>query len=431
MSELRFVITAQAPLAINERKPGGSQYQEGLDYIPGRVLRGALANLLLRTCTDKLGQENHEHCPKPELCRALLGNQLILRDARPVGHHAQEAHLLPATTFSCKDEGGFLTDQSDSPHGVFDTLIDRAIWEMQGLPVFQYQPRCPVCRGRTKVFSGTYTAQDDEQQQASFRGQHVDRELLTRVAINRRRGVAEDQLLYAVNTLSPHILVKDQDGKRYELARYASSAWWPDALDAETLLAPDVKVLLQQIQQIGSGRSRGLGRVQVQVVDPPVRSPLPQRLAAFNQTFTTHWRFTADLPGTSATSPPNVFAVTLQSDAILTAMADWSPTSTLAPAALWAACGETGLPPSDLALLRSYAQTALRGGWNALWGMRKETTPVVMAGAVYLFGVNDLQGWEPRLEYLETHGIGERHEEGFGQVRICDEFHTRAGGKAV
>lgn len=426
MSTLSFIITAHAPLAVNERKPGGSQVQEGLDYIPGRVLRGALADLLLRTCTDPLGQQAHTNCPHPAICRALFDGELLFRDARPVGYMAPVTHLLPMTAFSCKDDGGFQTTATNPGHGVFDTLIDRACWEAQASPAFQYQPRCPICGDRTRVFMGAYTLYNIDQQITFYASPKVTKELLTRVAINRRRGVAEDQLLYAVSALSQHTRVGDD----YVATRYAGSIWLPESLAADSLLVDALKKHLSQLRHLGSGRSRGLGRVEIENVAASPALAVQQRLQDFNQTFAERWRLAA-ASSNQQTPPAHHFSVTLQSDAILQAEDGWSPASVLTPASLWAACGLAGTPPSTLTLVRSYATNTTRGGWNALWGLRKETEQVVQAGAVYLFQVDDFTNWAAPLEYLENHGIGVRQAEGFGQVRVCAEFHNITGGKAV
>ena len=57
-------------------------------------------------------------------------------------------------------------------------------------------------------------------------------------------------------------------------------------------------------------------------------------------------------------------------------------------------------------------------------------------GAVFLFSAADADFWKDdrwikRLATLEIWGIGDRTSEGFGQVRICDEFHTIFREEAV
>lgn len=435
MPELYYTITAEAPLAINERKPGGSQYQEGLTYIPGRVVRGAFADLVLATCRDPLGKQGHHACPQPALCQALFGEQMLFRDARPTHVSGRPPRLLPTTALSCKDNKGF----TPKGHGVFDTLIDRACYELGQPAVFQYLPSCPCCGGRTTGYGGVYTSQapasgpdvaaDQHAAKMVYYTHSVAKELLTRVAINRRRGVAEDELLYAISALSQHVLDPTQrpedtpKAERLHPATYAGAIWLPDAA-----MTTAVEAHLPSIHQIGSGGSRGLGRVQMAKLAAAASPTVAERFNAFNAVL--QRRATVlSTPLVNAQQPLTYFAVTLQSDAIL--QEDWSPTMQLTPPLLWAACGATGAPPADLTLVRSYTTPTTRGGWNAIWGLRKETAQSVQAGAVYLFAVSDPTGWLPRLVELETQGVGQRRAEGFGQVRICDEFHYTAVGSEL
>lgn len=426
MSDLIYALEARGPLAINERKPGGSQYQEGLDYVPGRVVRGAVARSVLRTCRDPLHEQNHEACPTPELCRALFGDHLIFRDARPLMVGA-DVHLLPATAVGCKDEAGFL---GDGRHGFFDTLIDRFCWETLRPAALQYLPRCPICGGRTKAAQGVYSmhATDPDGVHACHR-HRVGHEMLLRVAINRRRSVAEDELLYAVNAISAfsrNPAADRRSGEPLVPTRFVGSIYLPD--DG---LHAAVEAALLDIHHVGSGAGRGLGRVEARVVPPPVRPSLAERLAAWNQKLMQRQAIVAGLPGAAPAGDAHYFSVTLQSDAILRAEDGWSPGVQLDAAALWRAVGERSAPPGALRLVRSYAATTTRGGWNAIWGLRKETALATQAGSVYLYQVDDLDGWVERLERLEALGVGDRRAEGFGQVRICDEFHYTAVEKPL
>jgi CRISPR-associated protein Csx10 len=56
MKQIKLTITAEAPLAIGQRKPGGS-VSEAMDYIPGAAIRGAIAAKIL----DQASSE-------PEVC---------------------------------------------------------------------------------------------------------------------------------------------------------------------------------------------------------------------------------------------------------------------------------------------------------------------------------------------------------------------------
>ncbi len=414
MRELLFEIVAEAPLAVNERKPGGSQFQEGLNYIPGRLVRGALATEVLHTCQDPNHERDHAGCPQPALCRALFGGDLLFGDAHPLKQKIDGPFLLPATAVSCKDRSGFC----GKGDGVFDTLIDRACWELLRPAAMQYAPRCPACGGRTKGFGGAYGVVD-----SAYRSQGVSRELLTRVAINRRRGVAEDELLYAINALSQFVPVNVEDPcqeTQFEPARYVGSIRLSD-----DSLATAVADQLQRISRLGGGSSRGLGRVQVAVIDAPARPTVAERLERFNDILAERWSLMSRWPGSESEAPHCYFAVTLQSDAVLSADG-WQPDVRLSEAMVWRACGESSQPPAGLRLIRCYATPVIRGGFQSAWGLPKPTDLAVQAGSVYLYQIDRLDGWAPRLEHLEAQGVGSRRAEGFGRVQVCDPFHYEA-----
>jgi CRISPR-associated protein Csx10 len=65
--------------------------------------------------------------------------------------------------------------------------------------------------------------------------------------------------------------------------------------------------------------------------------------------------------------------------------------------------------------------------------LMKDTELVTERGAVYLFSIDtvDLEVWLGALTELEDRGIGDRLMEGFGQVRVCDEFHCVFREEAV
>lgn len=414
MTELFYEIVAEAPLAVNERKPGGSQFQEGLSYIPGRLVRGVLATQVLRGCQDPSHEHNHSECPQPVLCRGLFGEDLRFGDAHPLRRNIDGPFLLPATAVSCKDKSGFLGKK----HGVCDTLIDRACWELLGPSAMQYAPRCPVCGGRTRSFGGAYGVAN-----SVYCSERVARELLTRVAINRRRGVAEDEMLYAINALSQFVSLEAKDPcqeAKFETARYVGSIQFIDG----GLVVP-VSNQLQLITHLGGGSSRGLGRVRVAVIDPPTRLTVEDRLDRFNDMLIERWKLISHWTGGESGPPHRYFTVTLQSDAILSP-SGWQPNVRLDEVMLWRACGESGQPPAELRLVRCYTTPVTRGGFQAAWGLPKQTDLAVQAGAVYLYQVNALDGWTRRMEHLEAQGVGGRLAEGFGRLRVCDPFHYEA-----
>lgn len=113
-----------------------------------------------------------------------------------------------------------------------------------------------------------------------------------------------------------------------------------------------------------------------------------------------------------------MLTVNLISDAIL--LRDgWLPTHELSADMLREMTG------IDAMLLRSFTTTRIVGGWQALWQRPKTTHIAVRYGSLYVFETTHAltDDHYAALERLERDGIGERRTEGFGQIRICDDFH--------
>ncbi|NCC36801.1 MAG: glycosyltransferase [Chloroflexia bacterium] len=112
----------------------------------------------------------------------------------------------------------------------------------------------------------------------------------------------------------------------------------------------------------------------------------------------------------------------LLADAILLDQG-WLPTQQLSVAMLREA---TGIE-AELALVRAFTVTKSIAGWHATWQQPKPVNLAVGMGSVFVF-----QAAAPlseadcaKLAELQQQGIGERRQEGYGQIRICDEFHSR------
>jgi len=81
---------------------------------------------------------------------------------------------------------------------------------------------------------------------------------------------------------------------------------------------------------------------------------------------------------------------------------------------------------SKATLLRRYTNAAHRGGWNTAWGLPKDTEIVSKMSGVYIYHIPTEfvdERWMRALSDLELGGVGQRRGEGFGQVRVCDDFH--------
>jgi len=302
---------------------------------------------------------------------------------------------------------------------VFDTLLERTAWERLEPAGLLYSPTCPVCRERIKAFSGYYVKQDDR-----YRPRSVEQRLLTRVAINRRRMVAEEGLLYSPYVLS-EAMQQDQKGED-GIPRYA-----PTRFVGQVRNLPDGwKARLEAVDGVGGRNNSGLGWVRLWLEPLEEGGDLTERLRQFNEHLARVWQVFHGLgaPPDAPAQPDRLyFSLDLQADAVLRT-ADELPAMVYDAEMLKA---DTGL---EAELVRSYASYRYGGGWNAAWGLPKPAHVVTRMGSVYLFRVADDLGYAALanvLRPLEKRGIGELRAEGFGQFRICDEFHLVRRGPNV
>jgi CRISPR-associated protein Csx10 len=424
MKRWRVIIKAESPLSLSERKPGG-QFRESLPYIPGAVIRGVVAEIMLEVAKrdhncDGVHLADHlkDDLQKRDTCsfyQAFVGPRAIIFENAYPGEMEEPPHVLPATAVSCKDWPGFKKGgapeekckAADEPehHGVFDTLIDRLCWEELRPSGLVYRPVCPICGGRLDAFGGFYIRRNGRYELVGAR-----QRLLTRVALNRRRGVAEDELLYWPSVLAEGVFI---------------GGLWSDGIAEEVKRVLDGKTIY-----LGGGSSRGLGRCQVTVLEDSLADDLPDRIEEFNKALKERWELYNRLTPLEKRRPwpgNGFFVLDLQADAILK-RDGWLPTTVIDEAMLKDA---TGVKDDSLKLMRSYAGLGYRGGWQNAWGLPKETEAVATMGSVYVFWTEDLGRWQAALADLEALGIGHRRTEGFGRVRVCDEFHLilREGAK--
>lgn len=395
MKEIQLTIKALAPLAIGRQKPGGS-ISEAQDYIPGSVIRGAVAGQMLRQSDADPEQPGGDF-------QTLFVDEgaAVFSNAHPTVE-GQRSQVLPATAVSSKTAPGFKTDKADNG-GVFDTLIDRFCAEGFG---HLYDPNCPADGGRVEPYGGFYS-RDGKQ----YRSHSVETRLLTRVGINRRRSTAQEQVLYSIQVIN-------ETQKKGKADALFSSSIYLENVELAQLLA---QYLNANRWRLGGSASRGLGKVEIQAEVKDYQADTESRIDGFNKAFRDRWQKWDNIFGNPQKPLPEghqFFTLDLQADAILTEQ--WRRTTVISPAML---CAMAGVEDSDLELHATYSSYDYRSGWNAAWGLMKDVELVTNKGAVYLFSTPSLESWKPALKELEHHGVGERTQEGFGQVQICSDFH--------
>jgi CRISPR-associated protein Csx10 len=418
MQQIQLLITAKASLAIGRQKTGSS-ISDVETYIPGTVLRGAIAGLMIRqdqaVRQAQAEETDFANDPSSDFKTLFIDNQAIFQNAYPaltenLGINS-EVRVMPATALSSKNASGFKPQKN----GVFDTLVDRFCADAYGQI---YDPNCPTDGDRVDPFKGFYSIHD-----GTYYSHSATSRLLTRVGINRRRATAEDQVLYSLQVLNE---TKRKDKQVKEMV-FAGSIWICDELARAFC-----NYLKQQSQRvrIGGATSRGLGKIEIQPELVQHQSTVQRRIDDFNRVLKKRWEQWKIFGNSPETEIQNrcFFALDLQSDAIL--VEQWQRTMVISPTMLQQA---VGLTSGDLQLHASYSSYSYRSGWNTAWGLHKDMELTTDRGSVYLFSIDesDRAAWEKALEDLEIWGISNATAEGFGQVKVCDEFHNVLREEAV
>lgn len=424
MRRIELTITAISPLAIGRQKPGGS-VTEAESYIPGSVIRGAIAFQILQQANPENPDLSQNGCDFQSL---FLGeNPAIFQNAYPaiakVSKDRYEAvpdevQTLPTTAVSSKAESGFKPDGN----GVFDTLIDRFCAEAYNHP---YDPSCPKDAGRVEPYAGFYSKTNDNQ----YRSHSVSTRFLTRVGINRRRATAEEEILYSIEVLNESFLKN---------SRAKIKDWKPVVYRSAVIANEELaSKLLQFINEntfafrLGGSTSRGLSKVKIEAKEKRNLEEVKSRIGNFNEKLKERWSLWSVFgnPKENLLEGRTYFTLDLQADAIFTEQ--WKRTTVISPAMLCQFVSNEFLQLYDvetenfLQLHVAYSSYDYRSGWNSAWGLMKDVDLVTNKGAVYLFSTtkDKENGWIEALKELEVEGVGDRTSEGFGQIQVCNDFH--------
>jgi CRISPR-associated protein Csx10 len=428
MKHIAIRLDAVSPLAIRaDHAPGGLATAP---YIPGSTFLGSLAaaHRILR------GGLEHEH----EFEQLFLSGEVLFPNLYPAAFNEEgkkrgieEAYSpvfpVPVTAQSCKRHGGFIPekseDEDDEHHGVRDTLFDWTTYkfmERQGsgiaaLEVFEQYKECRGCLEKNPVqhtamdhFDGFYRRETGEHDRLHSAVIDKHKRLRTHTGINRERGSVEEGILYNRQVFE-------------EEMRFWGEVRLPDSGP----LAATFSSFINEIGpggwvRIGTGRSRGMGKVTVsaqeieQDDDPFVA--FKARLLRFNEELQSYMK-----KWTTYTPATFYFAATLHSPLIL-CDERLRYYGSLGEKTLM---GLVGPSFPTLKLLYQAASTRRVMGWNELWGMPRAHEYAIDTGSVFLYESEtalDDNAFHA-LHNLEEAGIGRRRAEGFGRVLFSDPFH--------
>ncbi|MCS7158654.1 MAG: CRISPR-associated RAMP protein Csx10 [Blastocatellia bacterium] len=394
MRENFIALIPEEPLLVGEVKPKGD-YLGTRGYIPGGVLRGALA--------EWLKAQGNEWAILDTVQRIRFGNLF------PTPWESVYALPFPMTALECKLNGGFENvprpRHREAGHGVRDSLLVALAYselERSGarFPVPMLL-RCTArinnrhCGGRMERVGGFYANLPEGWTKVS-----VPQGVQTKVALSRYRRAAQEQMLYRVAALRPQV-------------SFVGRIWTDDDSVIDTLR--------EAVEHIGVGAltTRGFGAARLREAKQVSLPSLAERLREFNEKLGEVWRDLADLARQVGNAVPDEPSGTYFS------------VDLLAPAVL----NDTqGLPTLKLCLrgpdgswlepIWWATQPTFVGGFSTAWGLPKPTALGSAPGSVYVFRSElpeaQLVSW---LENLEAHGVGQRTDEGLGEILVCHPFH--------
>lgn len=431
MKHLALRITVESPLAIRSDHASGGAARTR--YIPGSTVVGGLAtfyHLLYEGDVQKMALFAplflNEQVLYPNLYPAIFEDSEGLQERTRL-----PVYPLPQTAQSCKRHPGFRfpdTDQNDG-HGVRDTLIDWGLFKLaasdaaQTLAILRQSKNCQhilhgqtICGEAMDHYEGYYRRSDIEPDNRIAAQPDNYTRLQTHTGIHRESGTVQDGILYNRQVF--------EEGMQF---------WGEVLFPGDDQLLASFEEFLDEIDamdvlHLGTGRSRGMGKVSL-AIEPiePIEDEqdrfhaFSERLDAFNQAF--HERAASFKLNVS---PENYFfAVTLHSPLILCDdLLRYQ--GTIDTVAL-----QEVLPPDCTipGLKGIYHAASVRRitGWQELWGTPRAAEYAIESGSAFLFACSsspdDINALHTALFALEEQGMGKRRAEGFGRICISDPFH--------
>jgi CRISPR-associated protein Csx10 len=264
MTEYFLCLTPEKPLRTGTVKPRGD-YLDTREYLPGSVLRGALAEWL------KLQGRAHDILPLVQKVR--FGNFF------PTPSERVWSLPFPMTALECKLHVGFRQvpkcSKEKPGHGIRDSLLIALVYaELERLgarfPVpmllrCTHEEKGEKCGGRMERVSGFYVALPEGWQSVK-----TEKGLQTKVALSRYRRAAQEGMLYRVVGVRPK-------------GHFVGRLWAEDDSVVEELK--------QAVAHVGVGAltTRGFGTAKLKEAEPAV-TPLRERLHTFNEKLREVWR---------------------------------------------------------------------------------------------------------------------------------------------
>ncbi len=410
MSTQWLAIRPEEPLLLGNIK-SNTNFLGTLDYIPGRVLRGAWASWLLDSGFAETVVDNVKGLK--------IGNFFPAAEWRKIKYVSP--FLLSMLT--CKQDGGFQTEpyKDNRGHGIMDSLLIQLSYHLlEEKKARMYVPFSVLCqdqkcKSRMEHEGGFFSAQWDDTitNYIRFRPKYHTQ---TRAAISRYRNASHEGMLYTTTALSPKMEKPD------DIRRSSDLIFVGRVQGSEDKVENLVEAL--NSTPIGSKCSIGYGRISCKEEQVGLSS-LEDRLETFNKLLVSLW---GDLKRLAIEG--NVLPERPDGDCLYFSL------DLMAPAILKDSHGLPSLIPilqiggKTIEPMFWLTRPDFAGGWSETWGLQKQTALAARMGSSYVFKWDGpKESLVDALKHIEDAGVGERRDEGFGECWICHPFHQEVNEK--
>jgi CRISPR-associated protein Csx10 len=406
---MNYFVSARADSPLAFRVGRDPRREKTLGYVPGSALLGGLAT------AHSLSRPRH----RDEFAEFFLQEQIVFGNLypaifskpqcapNPLDAFDSPVRPLPRTARSCKRFSGFLFNaqvEDDDRHGVWDSLIAWAAFALSNgnNPTLLAQRRdCqfPNCQEPMDTFAGFYRRGNAVGEWGTADAKIG---MFTRTGISRARGSAAEGILYSREFLRANNIFYGE---------------W----QADSALVNDFQRFLNDISggmlRVGHNRTRGLGKLVFPDDLQQTNTDTADDIEARARNFDALLRQNAGADARHAFYLP----VTLTADCIWPDAAGRYrlQITSDAIAEAW------GINDAELVYCNAAARRV--SGWSSLWGLPKSDEWAIAMGSVFLFGLSAAPDWQA-LASGYANGLGTRRTEGFGTVRIADEFHVEVNG---
>ncbi len=375
-----MTVRLDEPALISGKGVAGNDF-EGLDYIPGVALRGALAGRAASRHLLQPGQGVYQAFVNCFYRGGVRFMPLYLADLSGSGEGRELQITLPAPQdiLSCETYPGFTEDRTVGTHGAASYAL-----KQDGLL------RCPVCKRNghddveLKPFSGFLRLGPDASTW------ELKRVTEMHVAIEPGSGRAEAGALFSFDALAP--------GQYFcGLLACQGEAQWQQFCRLVSLPAAGGELKLR----LGKASRRGYGQASAWLEPLQVQAPHPWQMVSLDR---------------RVTKPAEGFVMTLLSDTI--ALDDWGRCLTELEGPDGAAWLERVFGVR-LKVVRSFCASRPLDGRNAYLGLPRWRDVALTAGSSFGLlpvGGEDAAAVRNALTRAELEGIGARRHEGFGWV---------------